>query len=217
MNQNRIRSLVAISALTGATVIGGAGLAGAESHDADSDSSEVTLVEDVIEAPAAIDSADEEADDAETGTEDDEDGEGIADRGAEETEDAEAKEAADDDYRNHGSRVSATAQSTEPGPGHGAVVSAVARQNGEEQRAAGADETDETSDDGVTEADDDETGDDGVTEADDDETGDDPVTETDADETDADGTDETEADETEADETRAQAGPPEHAAAGQRG
>lgn len=135
--KNRIRSLVAISALTGATVVGGAGLAGATSHDVEAeDPTEAAELEEVLESEdASTDAGADSRDDEVTG-------------GDAETEEAGDVEAEGDDgdgdgdgeYRDHGARISQVAQSTEPGPGHGEAVSAVARQNGEEHRAAEADD-----------------------------------------------------------------------------
>jgi hypothetical protein len=156
----RIRSLVAISALTGATVLGGAGLAGATAGstdtDADKDAIELTQVESEVvttvededttddrstgeadwpEAPTLPDQAAQQAHDALAerfagGTSEDGDTKDDGDDTA-----VTAEEEATEDDGSHGERVSDVATSGS-GEGHGEEVSTVAKQQGEERRAA---------------------------------------------------------------------------------
>jgi len=143
---NRIRSITAAGVLTGATVLGGVGLAGAsddaELEDTTSvDQTELTTGE--PEAPTlpepAADAAQAALDERFAGASADDQEPSTAETEAEteaesetetETSDDVADPAGADHPENHGADVSAAAQDDEGGPGHGEDVREVARTNG---------------------------------------------------------------------------------------
>ncbi|HAS10856.1 MAG TPA: hypothetical protein DCS55_10140 [Acidimicrobiaceae bacterium] len=155
----RIRTLTAAGVLAGATVLGGAGLAGATTDDADVENQDQELVE-VSDAPETPELSTFESDEAPTAP-------GLPDAAAERAETAlaeapaftddaeptepeeattaeedpiESDDGATDDGAvetskpdNHGQRVSEVARSDDPGPGpdHGPTVAAEAKKNGQ--------------------------------------------------------------------------------------
>lgn len=164
--QKKFRSLTAAGVLTGATVLGGVGLAGA-SDDADTDaeepatlvdSAEVTSVDEELttgepEAPALPEAAAERARTATAGDLEGSDAEGEG----EESDEGTTPE-------NHGQHVSTIARdSGEEGRAHGEAVSEAARSHGEAQREQAPEDDDAVSDPSeaeTTEGDELETGDD---------------------------------------------------------
>lgn len=159
----RMRTITVAGVFAGATILGGAGLAGAA--DSDSTIADVGLQEveaELLQSSTAAGADDETSPAEETGESTLPDAAG--DRAAQaraaqstsgddgtietgdtaSTDDPAALDGGGDgdstEYRNHGDHVSETAQDTPPGPGHGEAVSAVARQHGEEQRAEHQDE-----------------------------------------------------------------------------
>lgn len=162
----RIRTLTAVGVLAGATVLGGAGLAGATDHT--SEPKELELVEDgeqtqelttfegeeqleteTEEAPVAPDLPDAAADQAQTALDEapafaqdaepepETEGEQSLESDGDMSDDPPTEAKPD----NHGQRVSEVARSDDPGPGpeHGPAVSAEAKKNGQ----GGAEEAEE--------------------------------------------------------------------------
>lgn len=153
--KTRIRSLVAISALTGATVLGGAGLAGAtggsDTEDQKVDDQELVFETQAAvagdemstgepEAPTLPDQAADQASEALAerfagGASEDEASDAGADSNAAVANEDSTAEVPAEDQGSHGERVSEVATSGS-GEGHGEEVSSVATQQGEERRQA---------------------------------------------------------------------------------
>lgn len=170
----RIRTLTAAGVLAGATVLGGAGLAGATTDDADVENQDQELVEvsDSQEAPELSTFESDEApttpelpdtaagqavtaleeapalasDDAESEPEDETTEPTTAEEGSLESDDGTTDDGAVETSKpdNHGQRVSEVARTTDPGPDHGPAVAAEAKKNGQ----GGDVEDDETDEQG---------------------------------------------------------------------
>ncbi len=155
----RIRTITAAGVFAGATVLGGAGLAGATGGSDEPRDPAVEVADDPQRAAAELTMGEPEAptdgpsDDTgaprapvlpEQASDRSSEALGAApafadggDASAQDTDvPADAPADAPSETGNHGHQVSETARSTEPGPGHGQTVSEVARSNGEAQRSA---------------------------------------------------------------------------------
>lgn len=154
----RIRTITAAGVLAGATVLGGAGLAGATDSTTQSEDPGIAQLQEQLtgeatttelstgetDAPSeptlpeqASDRAATALAEAPASSEADTD---TTDTAEETGEAAVAEQEASDpahegEHDNHGADVSATAQETAPGPAHGEEVSSVAKGHGETQRA----------------------------------------------------------------------------------
>jgi hypothetical protein len=180
----RIRNLTVAGVFAGATILGGAGLAGAAGGETEVEDPALEELQADL-APSSIEMTTFESDATDIESADDEeatDGEAPtaptlpeqasdeartalsnapAFSGAEETDEAEEAgtsqepEESDQDG-NHGQEVSDTARNGEPGPDHGPAVADVARQNGQSEADAGDDAENGTDDEDIDEDADDE-------------------------------------------------------------
>lgn len=202
--KTRIRSLLAIGALTGATVLGGTSLAGAESHPAGEDTTEI--VENVVGEEIVAEEGAETGtspEDEQTATEEeiepasDEELQTSEDATVEDGEDAAVE---DGEHRNHGLAVSAAAKACQEDhtgyDNRGQCVSGFARTHGAEDEQQSEEDVTEEQTSEETETEETETEETPVEETETEET---PVEESDP-ETEEAPVEETETDDTQADE-----------------